>query len=456
MRILVAILLDALIVASAYFGCGMARLYLGAPPAMLDVLTLSLGPFVVIHGVCLAVFSAYDFGKTRTATDLAFSAAFGVVAATLVSFVLIAGTLVYHVVDPQPIGRSVFLAAGVLSILILPGWRVWYTGFRSRRGELVSRVLMVGNPDQLARVSQDIHAYARSGHEVVGHVTGDTNGNPLPEGFLGRLDDLPRIAGELAADEVLVSGEVFSNAPATLLNIAELCERKNIRAHILPGLYESLVGRLDLYAIGGIPLFELRTHPLSGAYTVVKRTMDVCCAVAGLTLGAPLLLAAAVAIRCDSRGPVLFRQVRSGLGGKPFNIVKLRTMCLDAEKDTGPIWASKDDPRVTRAGRLLRRMRIDEIPQLWNVLKGEMSLVGPRPERPFFIEEFQRDVPLFPLRLRVKPGITALSHVWGRYDSSPADRLRYDLVYMSNMSFALDVRIIVETVKIVLTGRGAR
>ena len=170
----------------------------------------------------------------------------------------------------------------------------------------------------------------------------------------------------------------------------------------------------------------------------------------------PLLVAAVIAIKLDSRGPVLYRQMRAGKKGVEFSLLKLRSMRMDAEKDQVPVWATKGDPRVTRVGRFLRDKRIDEIPQLWNVLKGDMSLVGPRPERAFFIEQFSKEIPLFPLRLRIKPGLTSLSHVWGRYDSDPADRLRYDLFYMNNVSLMLDIRILVETVKIVLTGRGAQ
>jgi lipopolysaccharide/colanic/teichoic acid biosynthesis glycosyltransferase len=131
-------------------------------------------------------------------------------------------------------------------------------------------------------------------------------------------------------------------------------------------------------------------------------------------------------------------------------------MFIDAEKTTGPVWAAKDDPRVTPVGRFLRAKRLDEIPQLWNILRGDMSLVGPRPERPFFVEEFSKELPLFRLRTMVRPGLTSLSHVMGRYDSAPAHRLLYDLIYIRNLSFMLDVRIIIDTVKVVLTGRGAQ
>jgi exopolysaccharide biosynthesis polyprenyl glycosylphosphotransferase len=291
---------------------------------------------------------------------------------------------------------------------------------------------------------------------VVGYVVTEPLKGPIPADCLGSVDALGQLVEEHGVDEILLLGDLVSKHATTLLDIIHLSERLHLRLHIVPGLYESLVGKLDLYEVGGIPLIEFKQSPLSGTYAVVKRAMDIGCALIGLVLSLPILAVAAVALKLDSKGPVFFRQVRCGRGGREFNIIKLRTMHVGAEATSGPVRAGKNDSRVTAVGRFLRTKRIDEIPQLWNVLKGDMSLVGPRPERPFFVEQFTKEVPLFPLRLRVRPGVTALSHVWGRYTSTPIDRLRYDLVYMSNISFMLDVRILLDTVKTVLTGRGAQ
>jgi lipopolysaccharide/colanic/teichoic acid biosynthesis glycosyltransferase len=172
-----------------------------------------------------------------------------------------------------------------------------------------------------------------------------------------------------------------------------------------------------------------------------------------------LLLMALVAllIRLDSPGPVIYSQERVGQHGKPFRIYKFRSMVQDAEKMTGPQWAAKNDPRITRVGRWIRKLRIDEIPQFWNVLKGEMSLVGPRPERPYFVEKFKKEIPLYTRRLRVRPGISGWAQIKGAYDSSIDDvkqKLQYDLFYLENMSLRMDLKILLNTVYVILTGRG--
>ena len=456
MTLVCATLTDLVVIAYAYAAAAIARILTGAPTDMAYTLAYCLPAFAAFHVACLAAFMAYDFSKMRNESDLAFSAAFGVLGGTALSFVAATVAIVYYVPAAQPVARSVFLAACALNLILLPGWRVWYTRQRRKRGDLRGRVIVVGSMERVRALADEIQEYSRGGHQIVGCVIAEHGKDPDLESFLGHVADLPKLVEDNEADEILVLGDLLSTDPRRLLEITELCEKTHVRVHILPGLYEAMVARLDLYEIAGVPLIELKGRPLSGTYGAVKRAMDIVCALFGMAALSPVLLAAVIAIKRDSPGPAFYRQVRYGRHGREFEIIKLRTMRVDAEKDTGPVWAAKNDPRMTRVGEFLRTKRIDEIPQLWNILKGDMSLVGPRPERPHFIRQFSKDLPLFPLRLRVRPGVTALSHVWGRYDSTPADRLRYDLVYISNISFMLDVRILIDTVKIVLTGRGAQ
>jgi exopolysaccharide biosynthesis polyprenyl glycosylphosphotransferase len=189
-----------------------------------------------------------------------------------------------------------------------------------------------------------------------------------------------------------------------------------------------------------------------------KRLFDVAVALLGLVLAAPIMLATAIVIRLESRGPVLYRQIRSGELGREFSILKFRSMRVDAEHD-GARWASVDDARVTKVGSVLRKMRIDELPQLWNVLRGDMSLVGPRPERPVFVRDLERQVPFFRQRLYVKPGVTGHAQVRCRYASSVEDsleKLQYDLYYIKSFSLLFDLSILVDTLKVVLLKVGAR
>ena len=457
-RRLARMMTDAVLIIYAFGVCGMLRMQLAAPYEMLQTLAYSLAPFVAIHVVALGFFDAYNFGRQRSESDLAFSAFMGSIAGTALSFILSSTFLLYYAPDVKVVGRSVFLGGGILCAILLPAWRVWLMRQRRRRGELDTRVIAFGTAASVQNVASELTQYSRAGHHVVGCVVSGDHVDAAAAGaeVLGNAENLTALIRERDVHEILVVGDVLAHDPEELLRVLRACEETSVIAHVLPGYYEAMVGRLDLYEIGGLPLIELKRHPLPWSYAVIKRSVDLIAGIVGIVAALPVLAAAAVAIKMDSSGPVLYSQVRAGRNGREFSIYKLRTMRIGAEEETGPVMAAKQDPRVTKVGRFLRSKRIDEIPQLWNVLKGDMSLVGPRPERPYFIEKFSDEIPLFRLRLRVKPGVTSLSHVWGRYDSSPAHRLLYDLVYMSNISLMLDLRILIDTIKIVLTGRGAQ
>jgi exopolysaccharide biosynthesis polyprenyl glycosylphosphotransferase len=189
----------------------------------------------------------------------------------------------------------------------------------------------------------------------------------------------------------------------------------------------------------------------------LKRISDVTVSLLILIVTLPLNILVAILIKLDSRGPILFKQDRIGMNNKEFKIYKFRSMFLDAEKNTGPVWSKKDDPRVTRVGKILRQLRIDEIPQFFNVLKGEMSLVGPRPERPYFVEMLAEKLPYYKRRLKVRPGITGWAQVKHKYDESIEDvkvKLRYDLFYIENMSLRMDIKILARTILVVIFGKG--
>ncbi|MGE8017828.1 sugar transferase [Peribacillus frigoritolerans] len=190
-------------------------------------------------------------------------------------------------------------------------------------------------------------------------------------------------------------------------------------------------------------------------YLSIQRTMDIVLSLMGLIISLPIIVLFSILIKLETPGPVFFLQERVGLNGRYFKVIKLRSMGIDAEKN-GAKWAEKNDPRVTKVGYFIRRTRIDEIPQLWNVVVGEMSLVGPRPERPMFTAEFNEKIPGFVNRLTVKPGISGWAQINGGYDISPNEKLKLDLYYIKNQSFLLDIKILIGTVKIVLTGNGAR
>ena len=190
-----------------------------------------------------------------------------------------------------------------------------------------------------------------------------------------------------------------------------------------------------------------------------KRFFDIIAGACGMVIAAPVIAMAAIVIKIVSPGPVFFKQERVGYDGRIFDIYKLRTMKIDAEKETGPVWAEEDDPRLIKFGKLIRRMHIDELPQLFNVLKGTMSIVGPRPERPVFVESLSKEIGEYKKRLRVKPGITGLAQVWHKYDETIKDvkkKIKYDLLYIRKMCLLADIRILLRTVIVAVTGKGAR
>lgn len=197
-------------------------------------------------------------------------------------------------------------------------------------------------------------------------------------------------------------------------------------------------------------------EPVHSRGLIVKRGLDFVFGVIFLMLSVPVLIVFGILVKLTSKGPVFYKQRRVGLCGKTFNIIKLRSMKQDAEKVTGAVWAQKNDPRVTKIGRFMRRTRIDELPQFWNVVVGDMSLVGPRPERPGFTEEFTKKIPFFPQRLRIKPGITGYAQVHGGYDITPEKKAKLDNIYIKHFSLMTDVKVIVDTIHVVFTGEGSR
>ena len=226
-----------------------------------------------------------------------------------------------------------------------------------------------------------------------------------------------------------------------------------------PSLYERITEKLLIEDITPSWLIFSQGFKITTCYKLVKRAVDIVCSLFGLVVFAPFAPLVMLAIKLDSPGPILFSQERVGQDDIPFVLYKLRTMRQDAEKGTGAVWAAKVDPRVTRLGGILRKSRIDEIPQLINVLKGEMSLVGPRPERPEFVAKLKESIPYYSERHCVKPGVTGWAQVRYPYGASVQDsleKLRYDLYYIKNISLIFDIRILFKTISVVMLGKGAR
>jgi Undecaprenyl-phosphate glucose phosphotransferase len=254
------------------------------------------------------------------------------------------------------------------------------------------------------------------------------------------IDDAAEISQREAIDHLYIA--LPPEQHLRMLELIESTSREIVDVKVVPDLLQVIALRARLEDLDGVPIINVNDVPLQGFNSVVKRAIDIAISFAALAVFGVPLAVIALMVRLTSNGPVFYRQERMGLDGKPFSIVKFRSMHDDAERHTGPVWAQKDDPRVTALGRFLRRSNIDELPQLWNVLTGDMSIVGPRPERPHFVEQFRHRIPQYMLRHKVKAGLTGWAQVNGWRGNTPLEkRIEYDLYYIENWSVRLDLKI---------------
>ncbi len=318
-----------------------------------------------------------------------------------------------------------------------------------RAGHNLQHILVVGAGALGREITQKLLGHRELGIEVVGFLDDDPgkqgasfSGVPV----LGSTRDIEQILAARPVDQVFVALPL--EAHRKMLRILQTVSRECVEVKLVPDILQYATLKASLEDVDGTPVINLSQVPLQGWSSLVKRAMDLALSLVALACLLPLFPPIALLIWLGDRGPIFYRQERMGLDGKSFLILKFRSMRVNAESSTGPVWAVKDDPRRTRVGRFLRRWSLDELPQLWNVLKGEMSLIGPRPERPAFVQEFKHKIPQYMLRHRVKSGITGWAQVHGwRGNTSVKKRIQYDLYYIENWSLKLDMKILWMTVR---------
>ncbi len=395
----------------------------------------------------------YDLGTAaqpgRVTKEVVFS--FGELAIVWIAIWFGLSLLMSFAMVPQ---AAMAIAGGLPALL---AWRMLYaftlTDPRFRR-----RVLIVGTDRAAATFIEAMRADPCRNYEILGCIDGDSHqvgslfmGVPV----LGTVGDAPRLVGRLKVDDLVITSPEHLGQP--LLNTLVRCCDYGARVVSMPLLYEEYTGSVPVGHMGdswwlveALPIARVREQLL---YDVIKRSVDLILALVGLVILLPFLPVVALIIYLDSPGPIFYRQTRVGRGGRLFRIIKFRSMIPDAEKDGRAVWARKNDSRITRFGRLMRRTRIDELPQLWNVLRGDMSFIGPRPERPEFVTRLKEEVPLYDLRHMVRPGLSGWAQVKYRYGNSVKDaliKLQYDLYYIKHRSLTLDLLIALRTVKVVL------
>ncbi|MBU1694657.1 MAG: undecaprenyl-phosphate glucose phosphotransferase [Verrucomicrobia bacterium] len=416
----------------------------GLPPRMMYVYGGGVATLL-----CLFIFRALElyrrpqFGRFEDKIPrLVRASGWGILLATALAFIIRT--------DP-PFSRAVTVLAFFSATFLVVLER--YILFRlelhwARHREEINRVMVVGTDAVAARLKQALKLDPRLRSRVIGFLR-TTAAEPDPaipsDQILGGVGDLEKFIERGEVDGVILADTSLPHSRMT--EIILHCERGLVHFQLVPDLFAVLTSRVQVQHVGDVPLLSVRKWPLDYFWNrVLKRAEDIAGSVAGLALSVPIIAVASVFIKRSSPGPIFFRQERCGEGGRCFNLFKLRTMRTDAEVKTGPVWAREDDPRRTRFGTFLRRYNLDELPQFWNVLKGDMSLVGPRPERLVFVEQFKEDVGRYMWRHVHKPGLTGWAQVNGlRGNTSIRDRIQYDLFYLENWSLALDFKILLKT-----------
>ncbi len=316
-------------------------------------------------------------------------------------------------------------------------------------GHNLQRILIVGAGVLGKEVARKLLHHRELGFHVVGFLDDDPGkANLRFEGLevIGDLDSIDRVLENRSIDQVFVALPL--EAHRKTMRVLQAVGRECVEVRLVPDVLQYATLKATLEDLDGTPVINLSRMPLQGWGSLIKRTLDIVIASAAMVALLPFLPLIALAIWIEDRGPIFYHQERMGLDGRPFEIVKLRSMRVGAEATTGPVWAIKDDPRRTRIGAFLRRWSLDELPQLWNVIRGEMSIVGPRPERPAFVREFKEKLPQYMLRHKVKSGITGWAQVHGwRGNTSIKKRLQYDLYYIENWSLKLDLKILWMTLR---------
>jgi sugar transferase (PEP-CTERM system associated) len=359
------------------------------------------------------------------------------------------------------IGRGVFLIAAVLVITLILLWRLLFT-WLSKNMAPRERLLLVGtNPASVELARELFERRHDLGVEIAGFIDPDPSrvgAAVLNPGVIGTIDDIPSLVERLNIDRVVVS---LTDARGRLPmdRLLDIRLKNGVSFDHLASVYEEYTGKIAVENLRPSWLIFSSGFRKTRASMAVKRVFDVSLSLVGVVVSLPVMALVALAVKATSPGPVLYRQERVGLNGHIFTVLKVRTMRQDAEAATGPVWSLKNDARVTPIGRFLRRTRLDEVPQLMNVLRGEMSFVGPRPERPSFVEQLTAQIPFYGQRHVVKPGLTGWAQVRYSYGASVEDaieKLQYDLYYIKNLSFSLDLVIVLETIKTVVLRRGGQ
>jgi sugar transferase (PEP-CTERM system associated) len=444
---------ESLILMGALFMAMWIRL--GEEAFQIPLLLTKLVIAAFVMQLCLYYFDLYEQFASPDRLALATSLAPAFLAG------IAALTLIFFGIPALRVGRGILILLFLpLAFLALFAWRTICLDLWSRES-LRETVLIVGTGQSAQRVARDTLRLAPLDYQIVGFLSeqlSEVGRSLVNPSVVGTLGDLDRLVAERHVSRVVIALEDFRGR----LPVADLlhCRLRGVKVEEVTTFQERLTGKILIQDLRPSWFVFSEGFSRPRVFRRAKRSAEFAVAAVAFVLSLPLLALVALLVKLDGPGPVFYRQERVGERGKAFRLFKVRTMRTDAETETGPVWSQRGhDPRVTRLGRILRKLRLDEIPQLWNVLRGEMSFVGPRPERPHFVEQLRSVIPYYDERHTVKPGITGWAQVKFGYGSNLEDaeeKLQYDLYYIKHMSLLLDLRIMFATLKVMALGRGAR
>ena len=419
--------------------------YLGNIPQRNFDEYIALIPHITIAGV--VIFKLYDLYSDQLRKDIS-EIFYALIPASVIIVVTTIALSFFFRAEAFP--RSIFL---VTTIIMVPAMIIWRYINVKVEGKFIKprNIVVVGVEEEIAKLIQNIKNGTNGGFNLAGIILREKPEKLARHNYNFKigLDNLPEKLNDLEADLIFLSDGLKEE------------EKKKIFHHSLehewdlmmvPGFYEIMMSGSRLLQIGELPVYEVK-NMREGEGRYGKRLVDIALSITGIIISLPVTLLTAIAIKLESRGPVFFKQERISKEGNTFKVYKFRTMVENAEAKTGPVLAEENDARVTKVGSFLRKTRIDEIPQFINVLKGDMSIIGPRPERPHFVKEFRKKIPEYRYRHRIKSGITGLAQIHGYYSSDPEDKLRMDLLYANKSSFVFDLKIMLETIKVMLMGQ---
>ncbi len=429
-----------------------ARVWLGEGAWTPDALATIWPKAVIVAVVCqvsLYYAELYDLRVVADRRELVVRVLQALGAASLILAVT------YYALPALVIGRGVFLVASMLVVVTVAGWRFAFEWLSLAVGP-AERLLVVGTSTAAQELARELRERRKElGVEIVGFIDTAEGSTTLGFPVLGSYEDIPRVVHDARVDRVVVS-LVDARGKLPMERLLDM-KLDGVQFDHLSAVYEQYTGKIAVENLRPSYLIFNEGFRTSRLQLALKRAFDVLLALAGLIVAWPLMAITALAVRLTSPGPALYHQVRVGHNGRLFTVHKFRSMRQDAEATSGAVWAQKNDPRITPIGRLCRKTRLDELPQLWNVLVGDMSFVGPRPERPEFVRTLSEEIPFYRQRHAVKPGVTGWAQVMYTYGASVEDatqKLQYDLFYIKHLSVAFDVFVLFKTVQTVVLRRG--